>query len=76
MLSLDVGCGRGELLELGRPHFLSCSGCDPSSGMLSAAASAIEVRPQTSPTEIPFDSQAFDLVTAACVYHHVVPEIA
>ncbi len=71
---LDVGCGRGELLELGRPHFLACAGCDPSSGMLSAAGSAIEVRPQTSPTGIPFDSQAFDLVTAVCVYHHVIPE--
>jgi ubiquinone/menaquinone biosynthesis C-methylase UbiE len=71
---LDVGCGRGELLELGRPHFRECAGCDPSSGMLSAAGAAIEVRPQTSATGVPFDSQAFDLVTAVCVYHHVVPE--
>ncbi len=70
---LDVGCGRGELLKLGRPHFLACSGCDPSSGMLSSAGLTIEVRPQTSATGIPFDSQAFDLVTAVCVYHHVLP---
>lgn len=71
---LDVGCGRGELLELGKPHFRQCKGCDPSAGMLSAADSTIEVRTQTTSTGIPFDSEAFDLVTAVCVYHHVVPE--
>jgi SAM-dependent methyltransferase len=70
---LDLGCGRGELLELGRPYFAHRAGCDPSSGMLAAAGSGFEVRRQTSATEIPFDSGAFDLVTAVCVYHHVLP---
>jgi SAM-dependent methyltransferase len=71
---LDVGCGGGELLELGKPHFRKRSGCDPSAGMLSRAGANVEVRLQTSATTIPFDSKAFDLVTAVCVYHHVVPE--
>ncbi len=70
---LDVGCGRGELLELGRPYFQTCVGCDPSSGMLSETQSAVEVREQTSATAVPFASGTFDLVTAVCVYHHVAP---
>lgn len=70
---LDVGCGRGELLGLGRAHFSLCAGCDPSAGMLEASASEIEVRQQTSATTIPFDSNEFDLATAVCVYHHVLP---
>ncbi len=70
---LDLGCGRGELLELGRTHFRQRAGCDPSSGMLKAVGSGFEVRRQTSATGIPFDAQSFDLVTAVCVYHHVLP---
>jgi SAM-dependent methyltransferase len=70
---LDVGCGRGDLLQSGSGHFRERCGCDPSEGMLSAADSGVEVRPQTAATSIPFDSQAFDLVTAVCVYHHVLP---
>lgn len=71
---LDVGCGQGELLKLGRGHFRECYGCDISEGMLSAASYGIEVRPQIAATSIPFDSSTFDLVTAVCVYHHVLPE--
>ena len=71
---LDVGCGGGELLELGRPHFRERAGCDPSEGMLSRAGSGVEVRRQTSATGVPFDTRSFDLVTAVCVYHHVLPE--
>jgi SAM-dependent methyltransferase len=71
---LDLGCGRGELLDLGKEHFRERAGCDPSSEMLRAAGSGLEIRQQASPTGIPFDSQAFDLVTAVCVYHHVLPE--
>jgi len=71
---LDVGCGQGELLKLGSGHFRERCGCDPSVGMLSAASNGIEVRTQTAATKIPFDSSTFDLVTAVCVYHHVLPE--
>src|SRR4051794_201606 len=31
---LDVGCGQGEFLRLGRGHFKSAIGCDVSEGML------------------------------------------
>ena len=67
---LDVGCGRGELLELGREHFLSAVGCDPSAEMLSANE-AFEVVRQESPVQLPFEDQSMDFVTAVCVYHHV-----
>ena len=31
---LDVGCGRGELLEMAGSNFAHAVGCDPSAGML------------------------------------------
>src|SRR5579863_1418416 len=52
---LDLGCGRGELLQLGASYFRQRDGCDPSAGMLTAAGD-VEVRRQTSTTTIPFDS--------------------
>lgn len=70
---LDVGCGQGELLRMGQSQFGRVAGCDPSAGMLTAARS-IEVKQQPSATELPFESESFDLVTAVCVYHHVIPE--
>lgn len=74
MAWLDVGCGQGELLKLGSGHFLRRCGCDPSEGMLASADSGIEVRSQPVATNLPYDSAAFDLVTAVCVYHHVLPQ--
>jgi SAM-dependent methyltransferase len=71
---LDVGCGQGTLLKLGGGNFRECYGCDLSEGMLSAASYDIEVRHQIAATSIPFDSSTIDLVTAVCVYHHVLPE--
>ena len=67
---LDVGCGRGELLELAGSNFAQAIGCDPSAGMLSSQAS-IKVHKQPSPTELPFADGSVDFVTAVCVYHHV-----
>ena len=67
---LDVGCGQGELLRLGRTHFKSAVGCDPSEGML-RWCSDLTVRRQSSPQELPFDDHCVDFVTAVCVYHHV-----
>jgi len=70
---LDLGCGRGDLLDLGAADFTERAGCDPSEEMLSSVRPGLEIRRQSSPTTIPFDSGKFDLVTAVCVYHHVVP---
>jgi len=69
---LDLGCGKGELLELLREDFHRSAGCDPSTKMLGSATSA-ETRPQTDPEKIPFDDAEFDVMTAAGVFHHVPP---
>ena len=67
---LDVGCGRGELLEIAGSHFAQAIGCDPSGGMLSSNPS-FRVHEQPSPVELPFEDRSVDVVTAVCVYHHV-----
>src|SRR5262249_42252516 len=67
---LDVGCGQGDLLRLGRSHFRSASGCDPSEGMLESC-SDLNVRRQPSTVSLPFESKRFDLITVVCVYHHM-----
>lgn len=67
---LDVGCGLGELLDLGKSEFQHVAGCDPSAGMISQSR-GFEVRQQTAPDQIPFENESFDLITAVCVYHHV-----
>jgi SAM-dependent methyltransferase len=69
---LDIGCGKGELLRLGRPEVASITGCDVSTGML-ALCPDIDSRPMTDPRRIPFPDQSFDFLTAVCVYHHVPP---
>ena len=67
---LDIGCGQGELLRLGQSAFARVAGCDLSQEMLKASE-GLEVRLQTTPISLPFDSESFDFVTAVCVYHHV-----
>jgi SAM-dependent methyltransferase len=67
---LDVGCGRGELLELAGNRFALAAGCDPSQKMLSLIARR-EVQMQPSPVELPFSDSSFDLITVVCVMHHV-----
>ena len=67
---LDVGCGQGDLLRLGRTYFKSAVGCDPSEGMLESC-SDLEVRPQRTMVSLPFDDGRFDFITAVCVFHHV-----
>src|SRR5579864_9295294 len=58
---LDAGCGQGELLRLGRPHFADVCGCDPSASMLDRAAD-LPVRLQTAVACLPYADEAFDLV--------------
>jgi SAM-dependent methyltransferase len=70
MAWLDVGCGKGELLGYGRPHFGHVAGCDPSREMVRDAG-GIEVRLQEAPAVLPFPGCSFDFATAVCVYHHV-----
>src|SRR5262245_27145346 len=68
MTWLDVGCGRGELLRLGAPHFRRVSGCDPSVGMLEACRD-LDVCHQPSMNALPFSDESFDLISVVCVYH-------
>ena len=70
---LDIGCGQGDLLRLGRQYFKSAAGCDPSQGMLQSCQD-LEVHHQPSLEVLPFDDAAFDFITTVCVYHHVTPE--
>src|ERR1700722_17205756 len=67
---LDVGCGRGELLELAGNNFAQAIGCDPSGSMLSSSAT-FSMHEQPSLVELPFGDRSVDFVTAVCVYHHV-----
>jgi SAM-dependent methyltransferase len=67
---LDVGCGRGELLELAGGNFAQAIGCDPSASMLSSGTQ-FRMHKQQSLVELPFGDRSVDFVTAACVYHHV-----
>jgi SAM-dependent methyltransferase len=67
---LDVGCGQGDLLRLGRNEFRSVAGCDPSQGMLKSCE-GLEVRHQAEMEKLPFNDRAFDFITVVCVYHHV-----
>lgn len=67
---LDVGCGEGTLLRMGKPYFREVAGCDVSAGMIQHCE-GLNVQQQDSARQIPFDDGSFDLVTAICVYHHV-----
>lgn len=67
---LDVGCGRGDLLDAMSDTFSRRAGCDPSAEMLRHVRTA-EVRVQEDPRRLPWDDEAFDFVSAVCVLHHV-----
>ena len=67
---LDVGCGKGELLRMGKGNFGQVCGCDLSEEMLSAGGD-LDIRSQTSPDKLPFPNASFDFLTAVCVFHHV-----
>jgi SAM-dependent methyltransferase len=67
---LDIGCGKGELLRFGKDSLGEAHGCDPSREML-AETGDLNVVWQPGIAELPFESNSFDVVTAACVYHHM-----
>ncbi len=69
---LDFGCGKGELLRFGQEHFGDAAGCDPSEEMLRECR-GLRVERQFDPERLPFADGSFDVVTAACVYHHLKP---
>ena len=69
---LDVGCGEGTLLQMGKAHFGEVAGCDISAGMIEGCE-GLKMRQQVSARQLPFDDGTFDLVTAVCVFHHVDP---
>ena len=70
---LDIGCGKGELLRLGRHEVASISGCDVSAAMLKLCPD-IPSRAMTDAVSLPFPDESFDFLTAVCVYHHVARE--
>src|SRR5579872_637343 len=70
---LDVGCGQGDLLRLGKPYFGKVAGCDVSDEML-AAGRDLRLSVQQAPDRLPYTDGEFDLVTAVCVYHHVASD--
>ena len=72
---LDVGCGVGSLHPLLHGIAGRLSGIDVSSASLAqarAANSGIDYREFDGRT-FPFEDSSFDLVTAICVMHHIVP---
>lgn len=72
---LDVGCGIGSLHPLLHGVVGRLSGIDVSSASLAQARAnndGVDYR-EFDGSNFPFDDASFDLVTAICVMHHVVP---
>lgn len=71
---LDAGCGTGFLLERLLDRGLECIGLDISEGMLSVARARLAEKVglvQGDVRNIPFRSQAFDLVICSRVVSHI-----
>jgi SAM-dependent methyltransferase len=69
---VDIGCGRGDLLKLGKADFGQAMGCDVSPAML-GGCDGFDVRLQERDDALPFPDRFAGLATAVCVYHHVPP---
>jgi SAM-dependent methyltransferase len=70
---LDVGCGTGSLaLRLSSLGY-DVTGADPSDGMLEVMrARAPEIRAvRASGTELPFESDSFEIVLSVATFHHI-----
>lgn len=73
--ALDVGCGPGALTAelVRRLGAAAVSACDPSPAFVAACAArhpGVDVRPGSA-EQVPFDDDAFDVVTAQLVLHFV-----
>jgi SAM-dependent methyltransferase len=70
---LDVGCGTGALAQRLAARGYAVTGVDPSDGMLDVMrARCPEVRAvRASGTELPFDTDSFDLVLTVATMHHI-----
>jgi ubiquinone/menaquinone biosynthesis C-methylase UbiE len=76
MSILDVGCGTGELLSLYRQYPCNLFGIDASPAMLAAARRKLgeDVKLHLGDaTQMPFDDEFFDLITAMFVMHEIYP---
>jgi SAM-dependent methyltransferase len=71
--ALDVGCGRGELLELLSRHFERVDGIDADAEMVMHARERLAHRAGASVTEIAFSEATgrYDLITMVAVLHHL-----
>lgn len=69
---LDVGCGKGELLRMGKGIFGQIAGCDLSQEMM-VSGGDLDICLQPDPDRLPFADGSFDFLTAVCVFHHVEP---
>jgi ubiquinone/menaquinone biosynthesis C-methylase UbiE len=70
---LDVGCGTGALARRLASAGYEVTGVDPSEGMLQVMRErSPEIRAvQASGTELPFDSDRFDVVLSVAAFHHI-----
>tara|TARA_R110000822_G_scaffold15230_2_gene52753 strand:- start:220 stop:780 length:561 start_codon:yes stop_codon:yes gene_type:complete len=66
---LDVGCGRGEMLDYGETLGMEVSGVEPV-GYLTNDMNIVE----GVAWDIPFEDNSFDLVTMFDVIEHLLPE--
>lgn len=71
--ALDVGCGRGDLIEALAARFERVEGVDVDVEMANAAAQRFAGQPSISIHQIPFDDVhgSFDLITMVAVLHHL-----
>jgi ubiquinone/menaquinone biosynthesis C-methylase UbiE len=73
---LDFGCGVGNMSRALAARFpgAKIAGCDPSAESIATARersnAAVEFVTTTG-HQLPFESGTFDLVVAACVFHHI-----
>ena len=75
---LEFGCGVGNACRALARQFprAKIAGCDPSAESIAAARerSGPEIEYAVSDVErLPFPDASFDLVVAACVFHHIAP---
>lgn len=77
-LALDVGCGRGELIDRLAPSFEQVTGADRDPGMRATAGRRVATHGNVSVTadSLADLSGGFDLITMVAVLHHLDAESA